>query len=88
MIVTRRFESRTASAFSLSDLAARGGFNPSAFAINASTGQITVADVTKLNHEVTASYALTVKATDSVDPKRSGSGTITLQVIMIQVAHQ
>jgi len=37
-----------------------------AFAINPSSGQITVADATKLDHETTPTRALTVSATDCV----------------------
>ncbi|HEX7028144.1 MAG TPA: cadherin domain-containing protein, partial [Gammaproteobacteria bacterium] len=43
-----------------------GGNTGGAFAINAASGQITVASSAALNHEATASFALTVRVSDGV----------------------
>lgn len=51
-----------------------------AFAIASATGAITVADASKLDHETTPSYDLTVEVTDNGTPARSGSATITVDV--------
>lgn len=50
------------------------------FAIASSTGAITVADASKLDHETTPTYDLTVEATDNGSPARSGSATITIGI--------
>ena len=44
------------------------GNSAGVFAINSSTGAITIASNTNLNYEVTASYSLTLRATDSSTP--------------------
>ena len=51
------------------------------FAINGSTGQITVADNSSLDYETTAQYSLTVQVTDNGEPIRTGLGTVTVDVI-------
>ncbi|MGD8957408.1 MAG: cadherin domain-containing protein, partial [Chromatiaceae bacterium] len=55
-----------------------GGNNDGAFAIDATTGQITVADGTLLDFETTPSFTLTVAA---IDPQGAyGSATITVNL--------
>jgi hypothetical protein len=54
------------------------GNTGNAFAINASTGQITVNG--PLNFETLASYSLTVVATDNGTPSLTGQNTITINV--------
>ncbi|MFM9965515.1 MAG: cadherin domain-containing protein [Planctomycetaceae bacterium] len=54
------------------------GNGTGAFAINTSTGEITVADATQLDFEVTASYALTVNASDGTDTDSTATVTINL----------
>ena len=44
------------------------GNSAGVFAINSSTGAITIASNTNLNYEVTTSYSLTLRATDSTTP--------------------
>ncbi|MEO6196034.1 MAG: cadherin domain-containing protein [Thermoanaerobaculia bacterium] len=55
-----------------------GGNTGGAFAIDPSTGQITVAG--GINYEVTPSFSLTVQVTDGGSPSLSGSATITIGV--------
>ncbi|HYO60895.1 MAG TPA: cadherin domain-containing protein, partial [Actinomycetota bacterium] len=57
-----------------------GGNTGSAFQINASTGEITVADTSDLDFETTPQFNLTVQATDDGTPNRSGSNTITVNL--------
>lgn len=57
-----------------------------AFAINASTGQITVADGTQLNFEGQSVIALTVKATDNGFPPQAGTATMTIQLTDVNEA--
>ncbi len=55
--------------------------NPgNAFAINSSTGQITVATSTALDFETTPTFNLTVQVTDDGTPAQSGSATITVNL--------
>ncbi|MBL1264479.1 tandem-95 repeat protein [Methylomicrobium sp. RS1] len=51
-----------------------------AFAIDPSSGQITVADGSALDFETTPSFLLTVEATDNGSPNQSGSATITVNL--------
>lgn len=51
-----------------------------AFAMNAGTGAITVADGTKLDYETATSRALTVTATDNGSPPLSDPATVTVNV--------
>ena len=52
-----------------------------AFAINASTGQITVADGTKLDRETTPQFVLTVEVSDGVPaPARTDTATVTINL--------
>ena len=53
---------------------------PGAFAINATTGQVTVANASLINHELTPSVQLTVTATDNGVPALSGSGVVTITI--------
>ena len=55
-----------------------------AFAIDPSTGQITVAG--GINYEVTPSFSLTVQVTDGGSPNLSGTATITIGVIDVNEA--
>jgi hypothetical protein len=56
-----------------------------AFAINAGTGQITVATTAALNFEVTPSFSLTVQVTDNGVPAPVLSGTATITVNLTNV---
>ena len=55
-----------------------GGNTGNAFAINPTTGQITVSG--SLNFESLASYSLTIQATDNGNPTRSGTNTVTINL--------
>ncbi len=57
-----------------------GGNALGAFAINPSTGEITVADVTDLDFETNPTFTLTVEVTDNGVPFLSGSDTITINL--------
>ncbi len=57
-----------------------GGNIGGAFAINATTGELTVANATAVNFEVTPTFTLTVQALDNGLPPLSGSGTITINL--------
>ncbi len=57
-----------------------GGNTNGAFAINASTGQITVANKSALDYETNPVFHLTVQATDNGAPPLSGSNTITINL--------
>ncbi|QHJ07978.1 cadherin domain-containing protein [Hymenobacter busanensis] len=57
-----------------------------AFAINASSGQITVANSAQLNFEATPSYALTVQVADNGIPSRSASATVTVNLTNVNEA--
>ena len=54
-----------------------GGNTNSAFAINSSTGEITVNDINELDYETTTSYTLTITATQNAD---STTATITVNI--------
>lgn len=54
------------------------GNTNNAFAINANTGVIHVNNPAALDFEATPTFSLTVTATDSGNPTRSGSGTVTI----------
>jgi VCBS repeat-containing protein len=56
------------------------GNTDGAFAIDASTGAITVANPAALNFETNPTFALTVTVTDNGTPVLSGSATITINV--------
>ncbi|HEX2836410.1 MAG TPA: cadherin domain-containing protein [Thermoanaerobaculia bacterium] len=56
-----------------------------AFAINASTGEITVADTADVNFEVTPTFALTVEVTDAGAPTPALSGTATITINLTNV---
>ena len=62
------------------------GNTGSAFAINSSTGAITVANGSLLNFEGTSSYALTVSVTDNGLPVGSSSATITINLTNVNEA--
>ena len=57
-----------------------------AFAINSTSGEITVADSAVLNFETTAQFLLTVSATDDGTPPASGSATITVDLTNVNEA--
>ncbi|MBN1373577.1 MAG: cadherin repeat domain-containing protein, partial [Anaerolineaceae bacterium] len=54
--------------------------DPAAFAINASTGAITVANSAVINHEANPAFTLTVQATDNGSPALSDTATVTVNV--------
>jgi hypothetical protein len=56
------------------------GNTSGAFALNSSTGQITVANSAALNFESTASFSLTVQVTDNGTPTLSSTATITINL--------
>lgn len=60
-----------------------GGTGAGIFAINPSTGVITVINSAALNYESTTSYTLTIEATDDATPNLSDSETITINVLDI-----
>jgi hypothetical protein len=51
-----------------------------AFAIDSFTGQITVADSTKIDFETTPSFTLTIQATDNGTPSQSGTGAVIVNL--------
>jgi VCBS repeat-containing protein len=57
-----------------------GGDPSGAFAINASTGAITVANSSALDFETTPTFTLTVTVTDNGTPNLSDTGTITVNL--------
>jgi hypothetical protein len=57
-----------------------GGTGQTAFAINGSTGEITVADSAQLDHEATTSFTLTVEVADDGSPVKSDTATITIDL--------
>lgn len=57
-----------------------GGNTNTTFAINPTTGQLTVANSAALNYEVTPSYALTVQVADTGTPPLSSSAIITVTI--------
>jgi hypothetical protein len=57
-----------------------GGTGSTAFAINSSTGIITVADVTQLNFESISSFTLTIRATDNGSPAAFSEKNITINI--------
>lgn len=57
-----------------------GGNVGGAFAINPTTGVITVATSSAVNFEVTPTFSLTVRVTDNGVPPLSGDGTITINL--------
>lgn len=56
-----------------------------AFAIDAATGQITVADVTKLNFEDKTSFTVEIQVTDSFGDGLGGAGLVATQTVTINV---
>ncbi len=56
------------------------GNTGSAFAINSSTGEITVATASALNFEVTPTFSLTVQVDDNGTPVLNGTATITINL--------
>lgn len=57
-----------------------GGNAGNAFAINASTGQITVINSSAINFETTAQFGLQVKVADGANPSLSATQTVTITV--------
>ncbi|MGH8557960.1 MAG: cadherin domain-containing protein, partial [Methylococcales bacterium] len=62
------------------------GNTGNAFAIDPSSGQITVASMAALDFETTPAFHLTVRATDNGVPARSGSATITINLTNVNDA--
>ena len=60
-----------------------GGNTNGAFAINPSTGQITVANKVALDHEVTPTFNLIVSVADSASPSLSDTATVTITLMDI-----
>jgi VCBS repeat-containing protein len=58
----------------------QSGNTGNAFAINATTGAITVNNSSALNFEVKSQYTLVVKVTDDGNPSKSDTGPITINV--------
>jgi VCBS repeat-containing protein len=58
-----------------------GGNTGGAFAINASTGQFTVANGAALDFETTPTFVLTVQGTDNGTPPLSGTTTVTVTLV-------
>ncbi|HEX2645382.1 MAG TPA: cadherin repeat domain-containing protein, partial [Thermoanaerobaculia bacterium] len=63
-----------------------GGNAGLAFAIDATTGVITVVNSAALNFETTPTFTLTVTATDNGTPAASGTGTITINLTDVNEA--
>ncbi len=63
-----------------------GGTGATAFAINAATGEITVADPTQLDFETTTSFTLQVQVTDGGAPGLSSTATLTINVLNVNEA--
>ncbi|MFN2588456.1 MAG: cadherin domain-containing protein [Actinomycetota bacterium] len=63
-----------------------GGNSGSAFAINASTGEITVADTNELDFENVQQWVLTVRAEDDGSPAKDDSGTVTVDLTNVNEA--
>ncbi|MGH8592219.1 MAG: cadherin domain-containing protein, partial [Gammaproteobacteria bacterium] len=63
-----------------------GGNTGGAFAINASTGQLTVASTAALDFETTPSFSLTVQATDNGVLPLSGTATVTVNLTDVNEA--
>ncbi|HTG35326.1 MAG TPA: cadherin domain-containing protein [Thermoanaerobaculia bacterium] len=57
-----------------------GGNTGGAFAIDPTTGQITVANSAALDFETTPSFSLTVQVTDNGSPVLSGTATVTINL--------
>ncbi|MCY2965470.1 MAG: cadherin domain-containing protein [Planctomycetota bacterium] len=57
-----------------------GGNVGNAFAINPTTGQLTVNNSAALDFETTPSFTLAVQVTDNGSPALSGTGTVTVQL--------
>jgi hypothetical protein len=57
-----------------------GGTGQEAFAVNATTGEITVADASLLDFEATNSLELTVQVQDDGLPRKADSATITIDL--------
>ncbi len=63
-----------------------GGNTGDAFAINANTGQITVASGAALDFEATPTFSLTVQVTDDGTPAQAGSATVTINLTDVNEA--
>ena len=63
-----------------------GGNAAGGFAINSSTGQITVANAAVLNFETTPSFALTVRVTDNAASPLNTSATVTVNLTNVNEA--
>jgi VCBS repeat-containing protein len=63
-----------------------GGNTGGAFALNPTTGQLTVATSAALDFETTPSFSLTIQVTDNGTPPLSGSATITVSLTNVNEA--
>ncbi len=63
-----------------------GGNTGTAFAINSSTGQITVANSSVLNFETNPTFNLTVQVTDSGAPSQFDTATVTINITDVNEA--
>ena len=63
-----------------------GGSGASAFVVDVNTGEITVADGSQLDFEVSPSLSLQVVVSDDLSPVRSSSATITINLIDVNEA--
>jgi hypothetical protein len=64
----------------------QSGNTGGAFAINSSTGQITVANSATLNYEALTSFALTVQVLDNGSPQLSDTATVTVNLTNVNEA--
>ncbi len=63
-----------------------GGNTNNAFAINPTTGALTVNNSAALNFEATPTFSLTITATDNGTPAQSGSATVTVNLTNVNEA--
>ena len=63
-----------------------GGTGQGVFVVNSSTGQITVANSSRLDFETTSNFTLQVQVTDNGTPQRSAIATITIDVTDVKEA--
>ena len=63
-----------------------GGTGQGVFVVNSRTGQITVANSSRLDFETKPNFTLQVQVTDNGTPQRSASATITIDVTDVEEA--
>jgi hypothetical protein len=86
-VVGRVFASDADTSQALSYAIAAGNAD-GAFAIDESTGELTVADNSQLDYEITPQRSIQVTVTDSGSPARSATGTIVVGVSDVNEAPQ